>query len=208
LLRELVRDFPRVPDYQFDLCETLARPVFAPRRGALPFGVMYPQDRLDEAISLSAKLVAQYPNVPQYTAAHAQYHDRLGIALQQARKHKEAEKKHRAAVALQTRLVKQYPHVVAYGIWLSLMERSLGRVLSEQNQLQEARSRLEAAAHRLEQIRQKEPALGPLRMALGITYLDLARVLDRAGDKVAAKKAQQKAEKFSPPRKGFRKEGG
>ena len=38
------------------------------------------RQRLEEAVSLSPPLIADYLNAPDYTAAHARYLDDLGIA--------------------------------------------------------------------------------------------------------------------------------
>src|SRR5262249_48598225 len=61
LLRQLVADFPKVPDYRFDLCETLIRsaPLDQLRSGE---SANKARERLEEAVSLSADLVAHYPN--------------------------------------------------------------------------------------------------------------------------------------------------
>ena len=159
LLRQLVKDFPNVPDYRLDLCETLARPQPPARPGEANAGGKR-RERLEDAIALAAQLAAQYPNVPDYAAAHVRCLDGLGMALFQAGKLDEAEKRHRKAVALQNRLVKRYPQVVAYRFWLGLMERSLGDVLGERGQLKEAQTLLESATQRVEALWKKDSRLG------------------------------------------------
>lgn len=209
LLRQLVADFPKVPDYRLDLCETLGRMMPPGRSGNATVSAPY-RERLREAISLSADLVSQYPNVPQYTASHAQYHDRLGMILAQNREFEAAEKIHRKAVSLQSGLVKQYPQVVAYSFWLSLMECSLARVLSDRGELAEARTRLEAAAERLETLRKKDPRLMSLRIFLGMAYRELAQVHARQGDNELAAQVLRKAENYGrgPGFPGPREKGG
>jgi tetratricopeptide (TPR) repeat protein/tRNA A-37 threonylcarbamoyl transferase component Bud32 len=201
LLRQLSRDFPRSPDYRFDLCETLARsagPV-----GPSP-GFTRPQpkiaERLTEAVTLSEELAAQYPGVPQYAAARAQYLDRLGIMHFNNRQFAPAETTGRHALAIQTQLVARYPDVLPYRLWLSLMECSLGRALREQGQLTEARAQVDSALQRLEELRNKDPRLGALRPILGMAYRELAQVQERAGEKEAAAESQRKAEAFGPQR--------
>src|SRR5439155_1196141 len=93
LLRQLVKEFPKVPDYRFDLCSTLAKPS-PPDRGRPGPPAMNPatrRQRLEEAVALSAPLVAEYPNVPDYAAAHARYLDGLGITTFLAGKPADAE---------------------------------------------------------------------------------------------------------------------
>ncbi len=199
LLRQLASEFPKVPDYRFDLCETLGQSQ-RPPRSENRNGAAKTRERLEEAVALSANLVAQYPNVPQYTAAHAQYHDRLGTLLYQAHNLGEAEKVHRKAVVFQAGLVKKYPQVVAYSFWLSLMEGSLARVLGARGELQGARTHLETAASRLEELHKNDPPLGSVCQALGMTYRDLAQVHTRSGETELAAKTLRKAEEFDRER--------
>jgi tetratricopeptide (TPR) repeat protein len=195
LLRQLADDFRKVPDYRFDLCETLGRPG-PPGRGGEGDGEARVRERLEEAVSRSAELVAQYPNVPEYAAAHARYLDRLGMSLARAGKLAEAEGLHRKAVASQIRLAEQYPDVVAYRVWLGLMERSLGRVVGDRGGLKEARELLERATERVEALRKKDARLGGVRPFLGMAYRDLARVLSQSGEPARAAEALRKAEEF------------
>jgi tetratricopeptide (TPR) repeat protein len=194
LLRKLVAENPKVPDYKLDLCETLRRspPAWPPNAEES----RKLRDRLQEAVSTAAGLASQYPNVPQYTAAHAQYLDRLGMELNMAHERAEAEKVNRKAVTIQTALMKQYPQVVAYRFWLSLMECSLARALTEPEQTAEARLRLESAAGRLEVLRKEQPKLDAVRPFLAMAYGELAQVLRRSGEPEAAMKAQKKAEEL------------
>jgi len=209
LLRQLIADFPRTPDYRLDLCETLARP--GPPRSGESDGGASKEKRLREAIALSAQLVAAYPNVPDYAAAHARYLDGLGMTLLQAGKLDESEKMHRKAVALQERLVKQHPQVVAYRFWLGLMQRSLGDVLGERGQLKEARRLIESAVGRVEALWKEDARLGGARPFLSRAYRNLAAICTREGDKTRAAAAQRKAEEFGPDRgpgpKGPRERG-
>ncbi len=195
LLRQLVADFPKVPDYRFDLCETLGRQGPNGPPGDADSQAKH-LERLREAIQLSGEMIAQYPNVPEYTAAHARYLDQLGMRLVQAKKPEEAEKLHRKAVDFQTRLVKQHPEVLAYSLWLGLMERSLGQALGERGELKEARSRIEAAIERVEALLKKDSRLGGVRPFLGLAYRDLARVHTKAGEAALAAEASRKAAQF------------
>ncbi|HJZ93875.1 MAG TPA: serine/threonine-protein kinase [Gemmataceae bacterium] len=198
LLRRLVADHPKVPDYKFDLCETLRRmppPGFPGDAG----DASQRRERLKEATDLSSDLVTEYPNVPQYTAAHAQYLDWLGMEAFLARDFDESERMHRKAVTYQSTLVKQYPAVVAYAFWLSLMECSLGRVLVERGELKEARTRFQSATDRLEGLRKNEPNFGFVHGPLGMAYGELSRVLTKSGETELAAKARKKAEELGPP---------
>jgi serine/threonine protein kinase len=201
LLRQLVKDFPKVPDYRFDLCATLARrgPPDPGRPGPPEVPSPARRQRLEEAVALSAPLVADYPNVPDYAAAHARYLDDLGISTFLGGKPAEAEQFMRQAVALEQKLVKQYPDVLAYDVWLAVMERSLGHVLAERGDWTEARNRLQSSVDRLEALRKNDagrrvPAFDrAVRDFLGVAYRDLIRALTGVGETGLADAARQKA---------------
>jgi eukaryotic-like serine/threonine-protein kinase len=192
LLRQLVDDFRTVPDYRLDLCETLARGGGPGRPSG--DGEAKAEERLREAIELSSELVAQYPNVPEYAAAHARYLDQLGMRLVKMEKWDEAEPMHRLAVGFQRKLVQQYPDVIAFRLWLSLMERSLGEALGGRGQLQEARALMEGAINRVEDLWKKDARLVGLRPFLGRAYRNLAWVLQSSGERELAAVARRKAE--------------
>src|SRR5207244_2220476 len=98
LLRQLVADFPKVPDYRWDLCECLGRPRSGDddRRW---------RELLREAIALSAPLVAEFPNVPDYAAARARYFNQSGVAEFLAGKPDEALELLQTAVTTLAKLV-------------------------------------------------------------------------------------------------------
>src|SRR5205085_8238695 len=120
LLRQLVKDFPKVPDYRQDLCETLAR-VSYPGLPSAPASGPAARPLLEEAAALSAALVTEYPNVPQYAASRAGVQEKLGLVLRQLKETEKAEEALRKAVGWQAELVKRHPEVVAYGFSLALM---------------------------------------------------------------------------------------
>jgi serine/threonine protein kinase len=198
LLRRLAAEYPDVPDYRFDLCEALGDPGGPSGRPPEADADPRAQDWLEEAIRVADELVRQYPNVPEYAAARARYHDRLGLRLFRAGRLEEAERFHRRAVADQEGLVKEYPGAVSYAVWLGLMERSLGDVLDARGQLPEARARLESATARVDALWRKEPRLAGLKPFLAMAYRDLARVLDRSGEPALAAEALRKGEAFGP----------
>jgi tetratricopeptide (TPR) repeat protein len=196
LLRDLVKDFPDVPDYRLDLCETLGRP----RPPAPSDGVDNAPKAadLEEAVALSEKLVKDYPNVPDYAAAHVRYLNFLGIHLFQEGIPDEAETRFRQALAEQRRLNQKYPAGVAYVYRLGRIERNLGKVLSEQGQWQEALSLLESSIARMETLPKDAPYWNTIRPFLGQAYRDLARVYTHDGDTARTAEAQRKAAELDP----------
>ena len=144
-----------------------------------------------------------YPNVPEYSAAHARYLDQLGMRLFRAGKLDKSEERHREAVAIETKLVKDHPEVVAYNLWLGLMERSLAHALAARGELKEARTRLESAVGRVDASWQKDPRLSGVRPFLGMAYRELSEVLTRSLEPALAAEARCKADEF-----GLRDRGG
>jgi tetratricopeptide (TPR) repeat protein len=199
LLRQLVKDFRKVPDYRQDLCTTLVRVSF-PGLPQAPVPAAAARPLLEEAVALADELAAEYPNVPQYTAARAQAQEKLGRVLQQLQQAAPAEKALRLAVTLQTGLVKQHAEVVAYNLALAQMQASLARFLSDRGNGTEARTLFETSVARLEELRRQDPRLGFVRGLLGREYRELALVLTRAGEKEAAAMALRKAEALGPGR--------
>jgi hypothetical protein len=198
LLRRLVAEFPKVPDYRYELCETLARAAFSGRQpdpsAARPI--------LEEAVTRSGALATEYPNVPLYTASHTQARNRLGELLLQLQESTEAEKVLRRAVDLQSSLVKQHPDVVAYDFSLAMIQATLARALAERGKVAEAQALLETATGRAVALLAKNPRFGLVRGFLGRGWRDLSQALTRQGNGEGAALAQRKADEFSPPRKG------
>jgi hypothetical protein len=201
LLRELVADFPQVPDYRLDLCETLAQVGRPGGPGGRP-GDAQAREWLDEAVRESAALVHEYPTVPEYTAAHCRYLDAVGIRLLRTGRSGDAERVFREAVALQSAIVRQHPKVVVNAVWLGLMERSLGEALAERGELTAARELLEAATSRVEDVYKRDPKLGGLRPFLSMAYRNLADVHDRSDAPALAAVARRKADGFGPDPRG------
>lgn len=193
LLRQLVKDFPKVPDYRLDLCEALAGSGPPDRSNSND------TERMQEAIDLSSALVAEYPSIPDYKAAQGRYLDRLGMKLLRAGEYDEAQKVYREAIILQGQLAKLYPDVIAYGFWLCLIERSLGEALANKGELSEAKAYLKSATERAESLRKKAPHLTGFRPFLGMAYRDLSDILSRTGEAEPAAKAKAKANEFGPP---------
>src|SRR5262249_28117252 len=151
---------------------------------------------LQQAIDLSAELVTGYPNVPEFTAAHARYLDRLGMLTLQAGQPLQAARPHRPAGALQSKRGKVYPDRLAYPPGFGLMERSLGRALGARGEWPEARALLETATTRVEALWQQDRRLEGVRPFLGMAYRELAQALERTGQPQLAAAALRKADTF------------
>jgi tetratricopeptide (TPR) repeat protein len=195
----LVKDFPKVSDYRYDLAETLGR-VGGPGRPLSPDLLLESRERLEEALTISTGLVAEYPTMPQYAASQAQIFDKLGFVFERTQETKKAETARRKAIALQSDLIQKHPDVIAYHYSLLVMQSSLARNLLQRGNWNEAKSLLESSTARLELLFSKDPKLGFLRMALDSSYRDLGQVLVHLGETELATAAFKKAEAFGPGR--------
>lgn len=195
LLRQLVRDFPQVPDYRLDLCETIGRPPRGERRGD-PDAETRLRKRLAEAIALSAPLVAEFAGVPDFVAARVRYLGEYGVATFRAGSPDAAVAPLRETLDAETKLVEQCPEVIGYSFWLARIEWYLGRVQLERGELPEAVGKLESAVARLEALRAKDSRLAALRPQLGMVYPDLARALTAAGESSRAEETRRKARDY------------
>ncbi len=200
ILRQLVKDFRRVPDYRYDLAETLARRSAPGGLSRAELDVA--QRQLEEAATTAKELTDEYPTVPLYAASRALIFDRLGDVQEHLSQPDKALPEYQKAVSLQTTLARQHADVLAYDLTLARMQRSLARVQVDRKQLKEARAVLEGTADHLEAVLKKSPTTLSVRSSLGRTQRDLADVLTRLGEKDLATKAQKRADELGPERRG------
>ena len=98
---------------------------------------------MGKSLALLEKLVAQHPDVPDFLAAEARIHDKLGSFHRQMERWAEAEQSFRKAIAIQAPLVKQFPDAPYYGLWMATFRIALADALIRRNQPGEARTELE-----------------------------------------------------------------
>jgi serine/threonine protein kinase len=176
LLEQLVKQFPQVPEYRFDLSETLAwldvRGPYLPIPGAGSAA----RD-LQEALRLAKELVVEHPNVPDYQVSKAQIHHRLALVQRQNHEPDKAEKNLRLAVDVQNSLVQRFPQVAFHQFMRVLYEDSLVDVLVDQKKWVDSRPLLESSIKHLKRIIEQDKGLGFLAFALADNQARLARVL-------------------------------
>jgi tetratricopeptide (TPR) repeat protein len=192
VLRKLANDYPDVPDYRYELCETLATPRFPGPR----FVAEEDPDaegRLRTALELSQTLVREHPNIPEYAAAQIHTHHKLAHLLRDTDRPQEAEASLRTVLALQAALVGQFPAVSSHRVWQSVIQESLANLLSERGELNEARSLLEGAIATLNDCQAGEGKPTYSRL-LSRNYENLADVLSRLGEREQAEAARRLAQ--------------
>src|SRR5262249_61716538 len=88
VLEELDREFPKVPDYRYELSETLA--MFDTNL-RIPQLRREAEARFKRAVDLATDLTRRYPSVPEYHASLARSQLKLGAVLRSAGKDIDAE---------------------------------------------------------------------------------------------------------------------
>ena len=193
ILEGLVEAFPGMTDYAYDLSEAFARiqipepPIRREDQGAI-------EDRFGKSLALLEKLVIQHPDIPDFLAAEARIHDKLGSFHRQMEHWAEAEDGFRKAVALQASLVRKFPDAPYYGFWMATYRIALADALIRRNQPREARAELEEAISTLlRQLAQRPEVHSPHELlALGYSTLEMA--LREDGEDGLADEAARKAE--------------
>ena len=203
ILERLAEAHPEVSEYRFDLSEAYARVRLPPPQELPPHGGPSPgpppdsrgvEERLRKALALTEKLVAENPHIPQYAAAEARNHHKLGSLLRQMGRLRDAEVSCRKAVALQSSLAAQFPDSPSHRVWLGAFTSSLAEVLVRVGQPQEARSLLEVALKALSALPGSNPELWFVHGILARSYATLAAALRQMGEESQASQAERQAE--------------
>ena len=194
ILEGLVAAFPGIPDYAYDLSEAYAR-IHIPEPPIPPEIENTIAERFGKSLALLEKLAVKYPDIPDFLAAEARIHEKLG-AFHRAMDHwAEAEESFRKAVVLQASLVRQFPDRLYYGVWMATFRIALADVLLHRNQPGEARAELEDAISTLLRQLERRPEIQPPHDLLALGYSKLAIALRQAGDNGLADEAARKAER-------------
>ncbi len=192
ILESLARDYPRVPQYRFDLSETYAMvDLRRPSLGRERLGEL--TGRLRKALEISQQLAKQYPNVPEYRAAQAHVCHKLGALYRQGGRPGDGEAYDRQAVTVQESLAGEFPDVAIYQVWLAAFRNSLADVLLRDSPA-ETRSIAEANIARTTALLEAHPELWYLHALLMDTNRTLADALRRTGQQDLAEQASRRAQ--------------
>jgi tetratricopeptide (TPR) repeat protein len=198
ILQKLAQEYPDVPDYRQDLCETYAmldeQRMFSPQDGGLEAAKRL-RGMMEKGLAISEALVAEHPNVPDYALTQIYIRLRLGGLLQQsdpatAQAHLEK------ALELQTALTRRFPQTASYNIWMAIVQESLGVLLQQRGKLAEARKMQEASIESVRKLVAGDPHAGMLRGLLAYKYTRLADLLRQMKDEPAATEALRQAEQL------------
>lgn len=157
ILEELVRDFPGVPDYRYELAHCYGS-VSLRNSGQLPTpDVGDAEEQLRRGLEQMEWLVRRHPYVSRYAAGRAQLCHKLAMVHRRAGRLGEAEKHCRRAVDEMAMLCEQNPEVATYTIWLGAYRNALADVLMQRGELPEARELLSDTVTRLEATGEQDP---------------------------------------------------
>jgi tetratricopeptide (TPR) repeat protein/tRNA A-37 threonylcarbamoyl transferase component Bud32 len=199
ILEQLVEDFPDVADYRYDLCAVYARSGFW-WGGSQREDLGATEERLQLALDMSGRLVAEHPHVPDYTELRTQILSQHAEAMRWKGRRIEAEAGFRDALAIQSSLVEQFPEVARFKLSQTRLQKSLAEVLRGQRKHAESRSLLEQSIAILQDLSDHDTA-GPFaRMSTSPHYAALADVLSDMGEKEAAAEARSHVIRFRGPR--------
>ena len=193
VLEELDREFPKVPDYRYELSETYAM---------LDINLRTPQlrreaeSRFKRAVDLAADLARRFPNVPEYQASLARSQRKYGTVLRGGGKLDDAERAFRQSVNADRSLVERFPLVPDYLMFLAESQLSLGELLKDRNRLTEAKTVLgDAIVHQNEFLKSNDQNIYARRL-LANQYQAMADTLSRSGNKSEAQEMSNRAKEI------------
>jgi hypothetical protein len=154
LLRELCDDFPTVPDFAYELSETL-----------VDFHVQeLPQEDLEsaatqlrEALAISEKLVRDHPQTTAYAISNIHIYNRLSAVERHRGRRSEEEQALQKALDGQRRIAAQFPDAYIHVAWQARMTEGLARLLAGDGRGSEAAAILQAADTGLKPFAEAKP---------------------------------------------------
>jgi tetratricopeptide (TPR) repeat protein len=205
LLTELVKQYPGVADYRYELASSLS--MFDVREVQRPD---YPlaEQRLRAALVQSTQLVDAHPYAPDYALLHVHVLNKLSRILRHPpERHEdgpgrlgEAAELYEQAIRRQINLSARFPNDRVHHFWLAKLRESQARLMLQRGQEDKARGLMQTA------ITDFEPLLADVAEAPSFTFLaaDLYRtlgdVLHELGEDEPSQEAHRKSRSLrSPP---------
>lgn len=193
ILDQLVKDFPRVPDYQCELSETLATTRSRSRK---PEDLPELEPQLRRAVDLARRIRDEYPAIPRYRAALGRSLQGLGSLLRRTMRAEEAEPLYQEGVTLYQSLSEEFPAVLAYQFYLAMAMHAHGDVLRDLGRLGDSRQVLEQGIRRQQTYLTSQPETRFGRSVLARQHESLAETLSQLGEDQEAARAAREAEQI------------
>lgn len=191
-LRQLAADFPRVPDYPYDLAEAYAA-ADLPRPGPAAYAPHAVEERLRQALALATGLAQRRPHIPRYAVAQALFAHRLALLLEAGGSLDEAERYHSLALEAQRTLASQFADVLYHKVRLGEFANDLARLRLLHRRASDARPLLEETIALLTPALQDSREPEVLHALLARSYGALEAAWRDLGNPAAAAQARAKA---------------
>jgi serine/threonine protein kinase len=193
ILEGLVKAFPGIADYSYDLSEAYAR-IHIPDPPIRREMEEFVTGRFSKGLALLENLVIRHPDVPDFLASEARLYHKLGSFYRQMDQWDKAEGGFRKAVDLQRGLVAQFPASAYYAVWMATFRMALADALMWREQSGEAVSELQETITDLSFTLKRQPTMASLHELLATAYGQFEIALRRTGQDPLAAEAARKAE--------------
>jgi serine/threonine protein kinase len=190
LQKELVHEYPQVPDYAHELAcshnnlgglfEKIGRNCDA-------------ENEHRQALALKRELVNHFPNVPEYRHGLAVTYSNLGNLMEKSDRHQEAEQAFRQALELGESLVGQFALVPSYRHLLAASHHNLGNLLKKTSRLADAEQAYRQALKLLKWLADESPKVPEYRCDFRDTRNNLVTLLRDRGELLEARQLVEQA---------------
>ncbi|MCG8584767.1 MAG: protein kinase [Pirellulales bacterium] len=195
ILDQLVEDYPKRPEYRFDLADTLL--ASGPFMGHDVISDAY-QERVMRGAAIAKSLAEQFAYVPEYQALYAGSQMRLATIYHQLDELEESDRHYQVAVERFEVLAKQYPENFVYQVVLAEARLGAGETSRARELLDDSRSYLMKAVTEFDAFRETQAANGFSEFLATALYLSLSRTLKELGDDGLADEYVEKASQLKP----------
>ena len=194
IMRKLVKQFPNISQYRFELGYTLIGDQFTKVDGPYTYF-----SRVDEALTIATELTQQYPDVPSYTQLAVLANEKFAHYWQVSDDAKAAAGFSETAIKLQKGLLRKFPQLVPQNrVFLYALRLENTNLMIEQGDFDRAHDELLEITSTVEEL-VAEPKLQNDWHALRVltASLDsLARVCQKTGRNRMAKLSRDKADQY------------
>lgn len=194
IMRELVEQYPEIPQYKFELGYCLTGDQFYEIHEAKDY-----YKRIQEALSIAEELMQTSPNVPRYTQLAVLANEKHANYFRATNNPLRAAAYTDSAIGHQKSLLKRFPQLVPqHRVFLYALRLEATNLMVEQNELKQARVELEEITKSVEELivnPKLENDWHALRV-LTSAFDSLARIAERQKDTSRAMIDRVKADHY------------
>jgi serine/threonine protein kinase len=190
---KLTSDFPAVPFYRKELGGSYNNLGYLLANLGTRSEAAQAEEHYRKALAIWAKLVADFPTVPEYRNDLGTSHINLGRLLADQGRRSEAENEYRKNLVLQEKLAAEYPAVPERRRRLGIAHNNLGSVLADLQKRSEADAEYHKALAVWEKLAADYPAVPVYRDEHARTHHNLGDLLKDLGKRSEAQEEYRKA---------------